>query len=69
MRLKNYCKKFDHILFFKIPVKYRDFLVAAIRCQLAKDDIRYKYSSVRVYETGIDDFGFLTDLYTVFDDE
>ncbi len=37
--------------------------------QLAKDDISYRYSSARFYETGADDFGFLNDLYSVFDGE
>ncbi len=35
--------------------------------QLAKDDISYYYSSARFYESGVDDFGFLNDLYAVFD--
>ena len=34
---------------------------------LAKDDISYYYSSAKYYETGIDDFGFLNNIYTVFD--
>ena len=34
--------------------------------QLSKDDLGYYYSSARFYETGIDDFGFLCDLITVF---
>ena len=34
--------------------------------QLSKDDLGYYYSSARFYETGIDDFGFLYDLITVF---
>lgn len=34
---------------------------------LAKDDISYHFSSAKFYETGIDDFGFLNNLYTVFD--
>jgi putative transposase len=34
---------------------------------LAKDDISYHYSSARFYEFGIDEFGFLNSLYTVFD--
>ena len=34
---------------------------------LAKDDISYYYSSARFYETGEDDFGFLNNLYTLFD--
>ena len=36
---------------------------------LAKDDISYHYSSAKFYETGIDDFGFLNNLYKVFDGE
>ncbi len=36
---------------------------------LAKDDISYHYSSAKFYETGIDEFGFLNNLYTVFDGE
>ena len=36
---------------------------------LAKDDISYRYSSAKFYETGVDDFGFLNNLYTVFDGE
>lgn len=35
--------------------------------QLSEDDISYKYSSARFYETGVDDFGFLHNLYTLFD--
>ena len=34
---------------------------------LAKDDLDYYYSSARFYETGLDDFGFLNNLYKVFD--
>lgn len=34
---------------------------------LAKDDISYYYSSAKFYESGIDDFGFLDNIYTVFD--
>lgn len=33
---------------------------------LAKDDISYCFSSARFYETGIDDFGFLKDLTSIF---
>ena len=36
---------------------------------LAKDDISYHYSSARFYEFGIDEFGFLNNLYQVFDGE
>ena len=35
--------------------------------QLSKDDLNYHYSSARFYESGIDDFGFLHDLYEEFD--
>jgi putative transposase len=35
--------------------------------QLSKDDISYQYSSARFYEYGIDEFGFLNNLYKVFD--
>ena len=35
--------------------------------KLAKDDLDYYYSSAMFYETGIDTFGFLNNLYTVFD--
>lgn len=34
---------------------------------LAKDDLDYYYSSARFYETGIDEFGFLKNIYRVFD--
>ena len=36
---------------------------------LAKDDISFYYSSARFYETGLDDFGFLKNIYEVFDGE
>lgn len=36
---------------------------------LAKDDLGYYYSSARYYETGVDDFGFLKNIYKVFDGE
>jgi len=35
--------------------------------RLAKDDINYYYSSARFYESGVNDFGFLKDLFWVFD--
>ena len=34
---------------------------------LAKDDISYKYSSAGYYESGDDEFGFLSNLFEVFD--
>ena len=36
---------------------------------LSKDDLNYHYSSSRFYETGVDDFGFLSNLYQVFGGE
>ena len=33
---------------------------------LSKDDVSYQFSSAKFYETGIDDFGFLNDLVSVF---
>jgi putative transposase len=33
--------------------------------QLAKDYLNYHYSSARFYETGIDEFGFLKNIFTV----
>jgi|SRR5437868_4211911 len=35
--------------------------------KLAEDDLSYHYSSARFYEYGIDEFGFLNNLYDVFD--
>jgi REP element-mobilizing transposase RayT len=35
--------------------------------KLSNDDISYPFSSANFYETGIDQFGFLSNLYTVFD--
>jgi putative transposase len=34
--------------------------------QLAQDYLGYQWSSVRFYETGIDEFGFLTNIFDVF---
>jgi putative transposase len=53
----------------KQKLDYIHFNPVSGKWQLAKDDISYTFSSARFYETGIDDFGFLNDLYTVFDGE
>lgn len=37
--------------------------------KLGKDDLDYFYSSARYYESGIDDFGFLNNLFILFDGE
>jgi putative transposase len=50
-------QKMDYIHFNPVSGKW----------QLAKDDITYYFSSARFYETGIDEFGFLNDLISVFD--
>ena len=34
---------------------------------LAKDHTSYHYSSARFYEHGVEEFGFLNNLYTLFD--
>ena len=49
-------QKLDYIHFNPISGKWN----------LAKDDISYYYSSARFYETGVDDFGFLNDIISVF---
>jgi putative transposase len=35
--------------------------------KLSKVDFDYYYSSAGFYETGVDDFGFMNDLYSEFD--
>lgn len=37
--------------------------------QLAKDDLDYYFSSARFYENGVDEFGFLNNLLSIFDGE
>ena len=48
-------------------LNYIHFNPVSGKWQLAKDDLGYYYSSAHFYETGEDDFGFLNNLYTVFD--
>jgi putative transposase len=48
-------------------LRYIHFNPLSKKWQLAKDDLAYYYSSARFYETGVDDFGFLTNLYNLFD--
>ncbi len=50
-------QKLDYIHFNPVSKKW----------SLAKDDLGYHWSSARFYETGIDEFGFLNNLYMVFD--
>ena len=49
-------QKLDYIHFNPVSGKW----------MLAKDDISYTYSSARFYDDGIDEFGFLNNLFTVF---
>ena len=53
----------------KQKLDYIHFNPVSGKWLLAKDDISYYYSSARFYETGIDEFGFLHNLYAVFDGE
>ncbi|MDB5202761.1 MAG: transposase [Ferruginibacter sp.] len=39
------------------------------RWKLAIDDLQYPYSSARFYDNGTDEFGFLTNLFFIFDGE
>ncbi len=50
-------QKLDYIHFNPVSGKWK----------LSKDDISYYYSSERFYATGIDEFGFLNDIFCVFD--
>lgn len=51
----------------KQKLEYIHFNPVKGRWRLAKNDLEYYYSSARFYETGIDNFGFLNNLYSVFD--
>ena len=48
-------------------VRYIHFNPVSGKWKLSKDDLDYQQSSARFYETGVDDFGFLTNLIQVFD--
>ena len=48
-------------------LQYIHFNPVSGKWQLSKDDLGYYYSSSRFYETGVDEFRFLTNLYEVFD--
>lgn len=50
-------------------LRYIHFNPVTGKWKLAKDDLDYYYSSARFYETGIDGFGFLHNLYNIFDSE
>ena len=46
---------------------YIHFNPVSGKWKLSNDDVDYHFSSARFYHTGKDDFGFLHDLYEVFD--
>ncbi len=48
-------------------LQYIHFNPVSGKWQLSKDDLSYYYSSARFYHIGLDEFGFLSDLYSVFD--
>ncbi|MFZ1528240.1 MAG: hypothetical protein WAT19_05805 [Ferruginibacter sp.] len=50
-------QKLDYIHFNPVSGKWK----------LSKDDLDYKYSSARFYETGRDEFGFLQNIFEYFD--
>jgi REP element-mobilizing transposase RayT len=47
-------------------LNYIHFNPVSGKWNLSKDDLSYHHSSARFYETGLDDFGFLKNLSTVF---
>jgi hypothetical protein len=51
----------------KQTLDYIHFNPVSGNWQLSKDDLSYYYSSARFYETGRDEFGFLNNIYEVFD--
>jgi REP element-mobilizing transposase RayT len=53
----------------KQKLDYIHFNPVSKKWMLAKDDLEYYYSSARYYNNGKDDFGFLNNLYSMFDGE
>ena len=51
----------------KQKLDYIHFNPVSGKWNLAKDDIDYYFSSARFYETSVDDFGFLKNIFTIFD--
>jgi REP element-mobilizing transposase RayT len=49
--------------FAKQKINYIHFNPVSGKWNLAKDYMHYRYSSARFYETGVDDFGFLYNLF------
>jgi putative transposase len=59
--IKIYNKKIAHQ-----KLNYIHFNPVSGRWQLSKNDLDYYYSSARFYEPGIDEFGFLKNLFETF---
>jgi putative transposase len=53
----------------KQKLDYIHFNPVSGKWLLAKDDLGYHYSSARFYETGIDEFGFLKNVFSIFNGE
>jgi putative transposase len=51
----------------KQKLDYIHFNPVSGKWMLAKDDLSYHFSSSRFYENGIDEFGFLNNIFTMFD--
>ena len=51
----------------KQKLDYRHFNPVSGKWNLAKDDLDYHFSSARFYEKGVDDFGFLKNIFKIFD--
>jgi len=49
--------------FAKQKLEYIHFNPVSGKWNLAKNYLEYRYSSARFYETGVDDFGFLSNLF------
>jgi hypothetical protein len=48
---------------------YIHFIPVSGKWMLAKVDLSYHFSSSRFYENGKDEFGFLNNIFTVFNGE
>jgi putative transposase len=53
--------------FAKQKMDYMHFNPVKGKWKLSKDDLDYHFSSSRFYETGVDEFGFLENIFQLFD--
>jgi putative transposase len=51
----------------KQKLDYLHFNPVSAKWLLAKDDLGYHFSSARFYESGVDEFGFLKNIFMLFD--